>query len=175
MAEENAQSAAGEGGKSQDPAVEAQPRDTEPEEGGKPQDPGDVEGNDRTPNVHKLERDVANRDKTIAELKAKLAEKEKGGSDFEAHLAALEKQASDSKAEADAVKADAKLAAAGCVDCDLTRAVLGDFDGDVAKLKEAKPYPFAPQGGSKGTGGRVSGTSDGPCESIRDALAQTDR
>lgn len=79
MAEENAQSAAGEGGKPQDPAVEAQPQDTKPEEGGKPQDSGGVEGNDRTPNVHKLERDVANRDKTIAELKAKLAEKEKGG------------------------------------------------------------------------------------------------
>lgn len=175
MAEENAQSAASEGGKPQDPAVEAQPQDTKPEEGGKPQDPGGVEGNDRTPNVHKLERDVANRDKTIAELRAKLAEKEKGGSDLEARLAALEKQASDSKAEADAAKADAKLAAAGCVDCDLARAVLGDFDGDVAKLKEAKPYLFAPQGGGKGTGGRASGTSDGPCKSIRDALAQTDR
>ena len=94
---------------------------------------------------------MANRDKTIAELKAKLAEKEKGGSDLEARLAALEKQASDSKAEADAAKADTKLAAAGCVDCDLARAVLGDFDGDVAKLKEAKPYLFAPQGGSRGT------------------------
>lgn len=78
MAEENAQSAASEGGKPQDPAVEAQPQDTKPEEGGKPQDSGGVEGNDRTPNVHKLERDVANRDKTIAELKANLAEKEKG-------------------------------------------------------------------------------------------------
>lgn len=106
MAEENAQSAASEGGKPQDPAVEAQPQDTKPEEGGKPQDPGGAEGNDRTPNVHKLERDVANRDKTIAELRAKLAEKEKGGSDLEARLAALEKQASDSKAEADAAKAD---------------------------------------------------------------------
>ncbi len=61
------------------------------------------------------------------------------------------------------------------MDCDLARAVLGDFEGDVAKLKEAKPYLFAPQGGSKGTGRRVSGTSDGPCKSIRDALAQTNR
>lgn len=76
----------------------------------------------------------------------------------------LEKQASGSKAEADAAKAGAKLAAAGCVDCELARAVLGGFDGDVAKLKEAKPYLFAPQGGGKETGGRVSGTSDGPCK-----------
>ena len=44
-------------------------------EGGKPQDPAAGEGKQTNPNVHKLERDVANRDKRIAELERALFER----------------------------------------------------------------------------------------------------
>ena len=44
-------------------------------EGGKPQDPAAGEGKQTTPNVHKLERDVANRGKRIAELVRALFER----------------------------------------------------------------------------------------------------
>ena len=51
----------GEGGTPQDPP---EPQDPGAGEGAQPQDPATGEGK-RDPNVHKLERDVANRDKRI--------------------------------------------------------------------------------------------------------------
>ena len=75
MADQNAQQAAAEGDKPQDTATGAQPQDTGAAEGGKPQDAAAGEGKQTNPNVHKLERDVANRDKRIAELKWALFER----------------------------------------------------------------------------------------------------
>ena len=66
MADQNAQQAAAEGNA---------PQDTGAAEGGKPQDPAAGEGKQTNPNVHKLERDVANRDKRIAELERALFER----------------------------------------------------------------------------------------------------
>lgn len=63
MADQNAQQAAAEGNAPQDTAAGAQPQDTASGEG------------KQTPNVHKLERDVANRDKRIAELVRALFER----------------------------------------------------------------------------------------------------
>ena len=152
MAADNAQQGAGEGqAPPQDTATVERPQDTVQGEGQAPQDPDGGEGKDTTPNLHKLERDIANRDKRIAELLAELKAKEEGGNGLEARIAAMEKQLSESATEAANAKADAALTAAGCVDCELARAALETFDGDVKKLKEAKPYLFKPQGGNLGT------------------------
>ena len=58
----------GEGATPQDPL---EPQGPENGEGAKPQDPGAGEG-EGNQNVHKLERDVANRDKRIRELEERL-------------------------------------------------------------------------------------------------------
>lgn len=119
----------GEGATPQDPPAE--PQDPKPGEGATPQDPAGGEGG-KDPNVHKLERDVANRDKRIKELEEQL----------------------------EAAKADSVLTAAGCIDLELGRAALDAFDGDVEKLKEAKPYLFEKEGAvpPASTGGKPAGT-----------------
>ena len=66
--------AAAEGTEPQDTTVDTKPQNTGEGEGAEPQDPEPAEGKN-TPNVHKLERDVANRDKRIAELEAQLKAK----------------------------------------------------------------------------------------------------
>lgn len=169
MAEEEPAVAA-EGAQPQEAAAAGQPQDTAQGEAAQAQDPRRGEGTDATtPNVHKLERDVANRDKRIVELEAKLAASEKGGSDLEARIAALEKRATESATEAANARADAALTAAGCVDCELGRTALAAYDGDVDKLREAKPYLFG--GGQRmSTGGSRSGSAGGVARNIREGL-----
>ena len=75
MADQNARQAAAEGNAPQDTATDAQPQDTGAAEGNAPQDAAAGEGKQTNPNVHKLERDVANRDKRIAELERALFER----------------------------------------------------------------------------------------------------
>lgn len=168
MAEEE-RAAAAEGETPQDATGGQRPQDATEAEGATPQDAEAAEGTGSTPNVHKLERDVANRDRRIAELEAKLAESERGGSDLEARIAALEKQATESAAEAANARADAALATAGCVDAELGRTALAAFDGDVDRLKEAKPYLFS-AGPRMSTGGSRSGSAGGVARSIREGL-----
>ncbi|WP_432291373.1 hypothetical protein [Olsenella uli] len=167
--------AAAEGAEPQDPVVDTQPQNTGEGEGAKPQDPEPAEGkNTPNVNVHKLERDVANRDKRIAELEAQLKAKDDEGAGYESRLAELEKSFAASKEEAAKAKADAALTKAGCVDCELGRTALAAFDGDVEKLVEAKPFLFKAQG-QMGTGGRQAGTADAAAKSIKEALRQTNR
>ena len=162
-----------EGTEPQDTEVDAQPQNTGEGEGAEPQDPKPAEG-ENTPNVHKLERDVANRDKRIAELEAQLKAKADEGAGYESRLAELEKSFAASKEEAAKAKADAALTKAGCVDCELGRTALAAFDGDVEKLAEAKPFLFKAQG-QMGTGGRQAGSADATPKSIKEALRQTNR
>ncbi len=163
----------GEGTTPQDPETDPQPQNAGEGEGTTPQDPEPAEGKN-TPNIHKLERDVANRDKRIAELEAQLKARSDEGAGYESRLAELEKSFAESKEEAAKAKADAALTKAGCVDCELGRTALAAFDGDVEKLKEAKPFLFKAQG-QMGTGGRQAGTADSAAKSIREALRQTNR
>lgn len=104
----------GEGGAPQDPGAG---------EGAQPQDPATGEGRE-DPNVHKLERDVANRDKCIRELEERLAEATGGQKTAEERIGEIEKKHADMEAERDAAKADATLSAAGCIDCELARPAL---------------------------------------------------
>ena len=94
---------------------------------------------DKTPNVHKLERDIANRDKRIKKLEEQLSAKNATGDEFSKRLEALEKQLKDAEQEKADAKADAALTAAGRVDVELGRMALSLVDGDIEKLKETKP------------------------------------
>ena len=166
--EDDPREAGGEGGKPQDPPAE--PQDPKTGEGAKPQDPDGGEGG-KDPNVHKLERDVANRDKRIKELEAKLEEATGGQKTAEERIAAIEEQLKSMEGERDAAKADAKLTAAGCIDCELGRAALAAFDGDVDKLKEAKPYLFGTEGGQpRSTGGKPDGSASAEKTTIREGV-----
>ncbi|WP_291289293.1 hypothetical protein [Enorma sp.] len=146
-----------EGGKPQDPPAE--PQDPKGGEGGEPQDPPAGEGG-KDPNIHKLERDVANRDKRIKELEEQLEAATGGQKTAEERIAAIEEQLKAMEGERDAAKADAELTAAGCIDCELGRAALASFGGDVEKLKEAKPYLFGARGAGASTGGKPEGSID---------------
>ena len=156
MANQDPSKPNGEGNKPQDPA--AKPQDPAAGEGNEPQDPDGGEGG-KDLNVHKLERDVANRDKRIKELEEKLEAATGGKKTAEDRIAAIEEQLKSMESERDAAKADAALTAAGCIDCELGRVALAALDGDVEKLKKAKPYLFNKQAGDpQSTGGKPAGS-----------------
>jgi len=102
-----------------------------------------------TVNAHKYQRDLA---KVEAERDAAKAEADgyKGlAAEFEAWKAAQE-----------AAKVEGALKEAGCHDVVAAAARLKEFDGDVAKLKEAAPYLFTSSDKSKSTGGTPKGAPD---------------
>lgn len=156
----------GEGATPQDPP---EPQDPKAGEGAKPQDPGAGEGKGDQ-NVHKLERDVANRDKRIKELEAA-----GGRKTSEDRIDAIEKQLADMEAERDAAKEDAALTAAGCIDCELARPALAALGGDVAALKEQKPYLFAQPAQPGSTGGKPAGAPKLTKEQILDVKDPAER
>lgn len=98
-------------------------------------------------NREKYQRDIAAKDKEIADLKAQVAEAaktEEGRKALEEKIAKLE---ADQKDE----RVTHKLELAGCRNTKAAKALLDDYDGDVAKLKEDCPYLFS-DGKSKQTG-----------------------
>lgn len=115
-------------------------------EGGKP---------GATVNRHKYERDLAAKDKRIAELQAQIDEaaKTKQGRDD------LQKKLDDMKAELDGEKVAHKLEVAGCRNVKAARALLDDYDGDVAKLKAECPYLFGKDKHTGTTGLKPEGTA----------------
>ena len=151
---------AAEGEKPQDAAGE--PQDTQAGEGARPQEPARGEGT-QSANVHKLERDVANRETRIKELEEQLAAAGGSAKTVEQRLAEVEeKLAASERALADE-KVAGSLAALGCVNVKAARALLEDYEGDPAKLKEACPYLFGQtqqKGGPQtSTGGRPAGAT----------------
>lgn len=100
-------------------------------------------------NAHKYQRDIA---KLEAERDAAKLEAE-GYKKLEAEFAQW-------KADQEKDKAEAALKEAGCHDVVAASARLGEFGGDVAKLKEAAPYLFTSSDNSKSTGGKPKGTPD---------------
>ena len=85
-------------------------------------------------------RDMEAKDNEIADLKKQLGEavkSEESRKDFEGKIEALEKSLADERiAHA--------LEMAGCRSVKAAKALLDDYDGDVAKLKAANPYLFEP-------------------------------
>ncbi len=78
------------------------------------------------------------------------------------------------KAEQEAEKTSAALKAAGCHDVVAASARLGEFGGDIEKLKAAAPYLFSTVG-DKSTGGNPRGEAGngGAVKTIREGIKQT--
>lgn len=106
-----------------------------------------------TVNRYKYERDIKAKDDRIKELEDQLAGKQKDGDD----LSALRKEFDAYKAEQEAAKTSSTLEKAGCINVKAASALLDDYDGDVAKLKEAVPYLFKSDNANKNTGGNPKG------------------
>lgn len=128
-------------------------------EGGKP---------GATVNRHKYERDLEAKDKEIEELKAQIAEAAKTKEGREE----LEKKMDDLKAQMASEKVGYQLELAGCVNVKAAKALLDDYDGDVAKLKEACPYLFGKEKQTGATGVKPSGAPSGEAKTIKEALRQ---
>lgn len=129
--------------------------------GDKPQEQGEqAQGTDEgikdkngQPGINKErhDREIAERDKKIAELEAKLDEQVKsaeGREEFKKEIEALKAQIADKDIEN-------RLIAEGCRSAKAAKAVLADFNGDIAKLKEAMPFLFSQDRGT--TGGKPVG------------------
>lgn len=103
-------------------------------------DGGEVEDKHGQPGINreKYARDMKARDDKIAELQAQLDEKAK----TEEGRASLKKELDDLKAEMADERVAHKLELAGCRNVKAAKALLDDYDGDVAKLKEECPYLF---------------------------------
>lgn len=104
-------------------------------------------------NKERHDKEMAEKDAKIAELQAKLteaAESRKGRED-------LQKEINNLRAEMADERLMHKLEMAGCRDTKAAKARLEDFDGDVAKLKEACPYLFGDDKKTGSTGGRNEG------------------
>lgn len=161
----------GEGTKPQDPQGGTKPQEGADGEGAKPQDPDATEG---TVNRHQYERDVERRDKRIAELEGQLKAQNDAKAAKGDETAQLRKEIEDFKSQLADEKLNTELTAAGCIDAKAAKACLDDYDGDVAKLAEAKPYLFKAQAQEKrhlSTGGRPAGGANTEARSIRDGLA----
>ena len=144
-----------------------QEHETEPEEGAG-EDPGaegqgggeaDVKDGHGQPGINreKYQRDIEAKDKQIAELQAQLDEKSK----TEEGRAALKAELDKLKADMADERTDHKLQLAGCLNAKAAKALLGDYDGDVAKLKEGCPYLFESKKQTGSTGFKPEGGAGG--------------
>lgn len=160
----------GEGANPQDPQEGTKPQEGAEGEADKAQDPETPEG---TVNRHQYERDVERRDKRIAELEEQLKAQNDAKAAKGDETAQLRKEIEDFKSQLADEKLNAALAAAGCIDAKAAKACLDDYDGDVARLKEAKPYLFQQTQEKKvlSTGGRPAGTPSPDDERVRRARA----
>lgn len=115
------------GGIPQDPKPDDQPQDPKDGEEDNSQDPNEGEGTDEetgakpagNTNVHKLERDLANREKRIKELEAELAESKKLMASSDERISAIEQQLKDAADAKTKAEAESALTGAGCVDLEL--------------------------------------------------------
>lgn len=127
----------------------------------------EVEQKGSTVNKNKFDREVAKRDREIANLRSQISEAaktEEGRKELEGKIADLEKQVADTQVDAD-------LKLAGCRNVKAAKALLDDHDGDVIKLKTAEPYLFTSKE-TKSTGGAQKGNPD-PEDSRTSTLRKT--
>ena len=165
-----------------DPSKHDDPQGNGPENGGAgtpaPKDSGPESnaGDDELKDKHnepainrgRYDRDMKAKDDRIAELEKQLEEsgkKAKSGEDALKQIEALKAELADEKVTH-------ALEAAGCVNAKAAKALLDDYKGDVAKLKEACPYLFKKQNGSTGAkpGGAPS-TSEERRKRAKEAIA----
>lgn len=70
--------------------------------------------------------------------------------DFAAQIAERDARITELKSQLETQKTDNELRLAGCRSTRAARALLGDYDGDVAALKAAEPWLFADGGAENG-------------------------
>lgn len=105
----------------------------------------------------RYERDMRERDARIAELTAKLDEAAK----TEAARAELAQQVDGLKAQIEADKLTYQLNLAGCRNDKAAKALIGDYGGDVDKLRDACPYLFETDTKQTGATGGANAGSQG--------------
>ena len=110
-------------------------------------------------NKERHDREMAEKDKQIADLQAKLDEATK----TEEGRAELKKELAEAKASIEDMKVSHKLELLGCKNVKAAKALLEDYDNDPAKLKEGEPYLFGEEESKpKGsTGKKPAGPPDG--------------
>ncbi len=142
------------------------------------QDPGkgEEEKTGKSINAHKYERDIANRDKRIAELEALLKEKDEGSKTEAQRLEELESKHQELLQQLENEKITSKLTGAGCINPKAAMALLGDYESDVDKLKENAPYLFETTNqASIRTGGTPQAKPEGRVRSVAEALEQMEK
>ena len=105
------------------------------------------------------EKQTAERDEKIASLEAQVAEAAKNAETADQ----LRGEIAELKAQGESDRIDFKLQLAGVRNVKAARALLGDHDNDVDKLKEAEPWLFEATGKhAKGGSAGGSGTTGLP-------------
>lgn len=123
---------------------------------------GGTPGSKATPEpegAKELRRALAKRDEKVAQMEAQIAGAFKSTEAAEA----LAKQIEEIKAAADEQCTSFELRLAGARNVAAAKALLGEHDGDVGKLKTAEPWLFADAAGATGldtAGAAVGGDAD---------------
>lgn len=125
---------------------------TEPEEKG---EEGGVRDSHGQPGINKErhDREMAEKDARIKELEDALEEASKTAEGREELASKIE----ELKGELAGERVDHSLEMAGCLNAKAAKAVLPDYDGDVAKLRDACPYLFSAGRKTGTTGARPEG------------------
>lgn len=144
--ESNAESTAGEAAEgSREPEGSASAPDKAAEETDKHGHPGISQG--------KYERDIRERDERIKALEAQVAE----AAETKERSDELQKKIDELRAEQADKDAEYELRLAGCIDVKAARSRLGDFGGDIAKLRDGCPYLFRGKEEARGATGLKPG------------------
>lgn len=126
----------------------------------------DVKDSHGQPGINKErhDREMAAKDAEIAELRAqvaKAAETKEGREELERRIADLEERQAEERTAH-------KLEMAGCKDVKAAKARLGDFDGDVGRLKSECPYLFDDEKPKGSTGLKPKGAPSGDLDAKLD-------
>ncbi len=151
----------GDGGKADDPKAS----DTEGASGSNGDDVKDKHGQPGI-NKERHDKEVAELKKEIASLKAEAKE----AAENKAKREEYEKKAADLEAKMADSEVNHKLEMAGCKSVKAAKALLEDFDGDVAKLKAEHPFLFEEEKRSGSTGKIPEGAASSTAKTIREAL-----
>ena len=108
------------------------------------EDGGDATGKARA----EYEKALAERDKRIEELEGEIAEAAKTAESAEALRAEMD----ELRCQGDAQRVSFELQLAGARNVKAATALLGDYDGDVEKLKAAEPWLFEGAAAPRQTG-----------------------
>lgn len=111
----------------------------------------------------KYERDIAERDNQIADLQKQLAAATNDAEERAKIAAGLE----EVKQKLADDRQTFELEKAGCIDIESAKAVIGNYQGDIAGLKESKPWLFQSDKPKGATGLKpVAPPSDGMDEKL---------